>query len=206
MRRALEKTLAAAACAAPDPAYPAGAKLVVLSAPWGGDKSNRLLMEALARAATSAALSRRISEFGPEPERGFLAELDRRGRAAGRRDARSGCRFELRGVEVAVVTDAALRASFAAEVETFRPDVILTSTDDPAQMLLETALGGGGRGAWCTWCGLRWRSLRARLRLSRVRPRRRRSGARTASWESVSYVTGYVRRYGGMEASHVPSR
>jgi hypothetical protein len=41
---------------------------------------------------------------------------------------------------VAIVTNAGLRASFAREVETFLPDIILTSTDDPAQMLLEVAL------------------------------------------------------------------
>ena len=42
-----------------------------------------------------------------------------------------------------MVTNANLRAYFAAQIEAFQPDVILASTDDPAQLLLDVALRSG---------------------------------------------------------------
>ena len=54
-------------------------------------------------------------------------------------------RFERNGVGVSVVTQGNLRAVFAAAAEEFRPDVILASTDDPAQLLLDVALHSDAR-------------------------------------------------------------
>src|SRR5580658_218832 len=71
----------------------------------GGERSNRLLMEALAA-------------------RGHQCRVV----------ARGGDSFERRGVRVRVAADNRLRAEFAAEIAAFNPDVILASTDDPAQL------------------------------------------------------------------------
>ena len=49
--------------------------------------------------------------------------------------------FRRAGVEAHVVTDRPnLRAYFSAQIAAFRPDVILASTDDPAQLLLEVSV------------------------------------------------------------------
>lgn len=84
----------------------------------GGDVSNRLLMEALVR-------------------RGHVCRVV--ARASG--GARGAAALERGGVEIPVAPDGAnVRAYFAAQIAEFAPDVILCSTDDPAQVLFAAAL------------------------------------------------------------------
>src|SRR5437660_8409023 len=102
----------------------------------GGDKSNRLLMEAL---AARGHRCRVVARIGAPKEQDYLAELAVR--TSHPVHATEGVvRFERRSVDVHVVTTANLRACFSAAIDEFRPEVILASTDDPAQLLLEVAL------------------------------------------------------------------
>src|SRR5207245_2024852 len=106
----------------------------------GGDKSNRLLMEALAARGHEVRVVARVEHFGAAAHDHLLAELASRGVSV---DASHGAsiRFHLNGVDVYVLTrDSLLRAYFASQMRGFDPDVILTSTDDPAHLMLATAL------------------------------------------------------------------
>jgi surfactin synthase thioesterase subunit/glycosyltransferase involved in cell wall biosynthesis len=143
----------------------------------GGDKSNRLLMEALAAHGHQVRVVAR---------------------------AASSDRFSLNNVDVFTIgTDANLRASFAAHLAEFDPDIIMTSTDDPAQLLFDLAV----------------RSPRARVVfLARATiavpfgpdsstPNR----AKTELLRGVDaivgvseYVAGYIRQWSGLHAVHVP--
>ncbi len=82
----------------------------------GGEKSNRLLMEALAA-------------------RGHQCRVVARGAAD----------LSLNDVQVHAAADRGLRAALIAEIGAFQPDVILCSTDDPAHLLLEPAVASGAR-------------------------------------------------------------
>src|SRR6476646_8462413 len=106
----------------------------------GGDKSNRLLIEALAARGHRCRVVARISVFGEQQEQKYLAELAARGVRHG--TAEGVVQFERNGVDVRVVTNASVRAYFTNQLDDFRPDVTLASTDDPAQLLLDVALRG----------------------------------------------------------------
>lgn len=104
----------------------------------GGDKSNRLLLEALAgRGHACRAVAR--APRSPEPG-GYLAELA----ARDIEDAtvQGGVvQFTRRGVEVhAVARGRSFRGYFAGQLGLFHPDIVILSTDDRGQVLLETAL------------------------------------------------------------------
>ena len=168
----------------------------------GGDKSNRLLMESLAARGHSVLVAARVDRFGADSEEHLLAELRTRGIPAVR-DA-AGVRFRRNGVEVQVLTlQPHVRPWFASQIAAFDPDVILTSTDDPAHLMLEPAL----------------RSPRARVvylvRATVALP----FGPDTSfasEWKTgilrqadgvvavSEYVAQYARRWGGLEAVHVP--
>jgi hypothetical protein len=105
----------------------------------GGDKSNRLLIEALAARGHACRVVARISVFGEREHAQYLEQLRERG-VKPSSDELGVVTFRRAGVDVHVVTQANLRAHFAAQVEAFQPDIILASTDDPAQLLLEVAL------------------------------------------------------------------
>ncbi len=106
----------------------------------GGDKSNRLLVEALAARGHACRVVARTARFGGQEHAAYLAELAARSVPA-RCPDEGLVRFEHRGVDVRVVTNRPnLRACLSAEIAAFQPEVILTSTDDPAQILLEAAL------------------------------------------------------------------
>ncbi len=104
----------------------------------GGDKSNRLLMEALAAKGHSVRVVARVEHFGDEAHQRLAMQLTERGipfEATG-----EVIRFERAGVDVRTLTRSShLRAYFAAQIEDFDPDVIVTSTDDPAQLLFDLA-------------------------------------------------------------------
>ena len=105
----------------------------------GGDKSNRLLMEALASRGHECMAVARITAIGEAGHRQYLADIATRG-VAPKSTTDGVVEFVRGGVAVEVVTNANLRAHFVERLKVFRPDVVLTSTDDPAQLLLEVAL------------------------------------------------------------------
>jgi surfactin synthase thioesterase subunit/glycosyltransferase involved in cell wall biosynthesis len=164
----------------------------------GGDKSNRLLVEALAARGHECRVSARISTFGEREEQAYRSELAARGVA---HCAEGGVvRFARNGVEVRVATCASLRADFASLLERFRPEVTLASTDDPAQVLLGSALDGP-----VVYLA------RATLALpfgpdcafpSEAKTRRLRRCARVVGVSR--YVADYCRRHAGIDAVHVP--
>jgi surfactin synthase thioesterase subunit/glycosyltransferase involved in cell wall biosynthesis len=167
----------------------------------GGDKSNRLLIEALAARGHECRAVARISVFGSREQECYVADLAARGVAASVRDGVTA--FDRNGVGVGVVTDGSLRASFEAELKRFRPEIILASSDDPAQLLLETALRRPeARVVYLA---------RATLAVpfgpdcafpSEAKTERLRAASRAVGVSG--YVADYFRRYGGIDAVHVP--
>src|SRR5690242_5628557 len=93
----------------------------------GGDKSNRLLMEALAARGHECRVVARIPVFGEQAK--YVGQLEARGQVWSAADG--VVRFERKGVDVHVVTAGNLRAYFERQFEEFGPDVTLASTDDP---------------------------------------------------------------------------
>jgi glycosyltransferase involved in cell wall biosynthesis len=116
----------------------------------------------------------------------------------------SGIEFVLNGVEVHVLTrDPFLRAYFAAQEREFNPDAILTSTDDPAHLMLETALAA--RHARVVYL------VRATIALPFGPDSPFPSEAKTAALRRADgvvavseYVAQYTRQWGAMDAVHVP--
>jgi len=172
----------------------------------GGDKSNRLLLEALAARGHTCAVVARISAFGEAGRARYLEELAARGVAA-ETGAGGVVRFQRSGVEVHVVTDAGasmnLRACFSAALEAFQPKVILASTDDPAQQLLEPAL----RHPTARVIYLARATLAVPFGPDCAFP----SEAQTARLRAADrvvgvsqYVADYFRRHAGIDALHVP--
>jgi surfactin synthase thioesterase subunit/glycosyltransferase involved in cell wall biosynthesis len=168
----------------------------------GGDKSNRLLMEALAARGHECRVVARISAFGAAQEAAYLRSLAERGVAPSSVEG-GVVAFTRMGVDVHVVTNANLRAEFQARIESFDPEVILVSTDDTAQLLLEAAL----------------RAPRARViylaRATLALPfgpdcafpseaRTERLRACDAAVGVSQYVADYMRKFGGIPAVHVP--
>jgi len=169
----------------------------------GGDKSNRLLMEALAARGHTCVVVARISKFG-EPEHNlFLSEL------AARNVWPESCdngvvTFRRAGVKVHTVTQQpSLRQYFFEQIAACRPDIILASTDDPAQLLLEPALRA--EGARVVYLA------RATLALPFGPDAAFPSDAKTETLRRVAavvgvsqYVADYIRRWSGIPAVHVP--
>jgi surfactin synthase thioesterase subunit/glycosyltransferase involved in cell wall biosynthesis len=168
----------------------------------GGDTSNRLLMEALAACGHGCRVVARTGAFGAAEEERYAHDLEARGmRLLSRADG--VVRFERCGVDVRVAVNTNLRAYFGAEIEDFRPDVILASTDDPAQLLLEAALRQ--KRAPIVYL------VRATLAVpfgpdcafpSQSKTERIRAASLVVGVSE--YVAEYCRRYGGMDAIHVP--
>lgn len=169
----------------------------------GGDKSNRLLMEALAALGHQVRVATRVERFGQSDHEKLLHDLAVRGvEAAG---APGGTiRFQRNGVDVRVLSqNSHLRGFFAEQIADFDPDVIITSTDDPAQLLFDVAV----------------KAERARLvylvratiavpfgpeSSSLSEPRAERLRQADAVVGVSHYVAAYCRRWGGLEAVHVP--
>jgi surfactin synthase thioesterase subunit/glycosyltransferase involved in cell wall biosynthesis len=168
----------------------------------GGDKSNRLLMEALAGRGHTVRVVARVEKFGAAAHERVLRDLAGRGVQPVLSEA--AIRFELNGVEVITLTlDSNVRAFFAAQIEEFDPEIIVTSTDDPAQLLFDLAV----------------RAERARV-VHLVRATIAvpfgpdSSGPNRAKTELLrkadaivgvsEYVARYVQQWGGVEARHVP--
>jgi surfactin synthase thioesterase subunit/glycosyltransferase involved in cell wall biosynthesis len=168
----------------------------------GGDKSNRLLMEALAARGHEVRVVARLERFGPEEQDRFLRRLASAGIQA--EVISPEVRLRLNGVDVRTLTlDPHLRAFFSGHVAAFDPDVIIASTDDPAQLLLDIAI----------------RTARARVvylvratiatpfgpdsstpNAQRAEMLRRCDGVVGVS----EYVARYMSRWGAIPAIHVP--
>ncbi len=169
----------------------------------GGDKSNRLLMEALAARGHVVEVFARLEQFGDAEEGKFAAELSERGTEIQSR-TRGSIGFERNGVRVVTVTsDPRLRIAFAQAIERFEPDVILCSTDDPGALLLEVALRfPAPRVAYL---------VRATVAVpfgpdcSSANAAKTEMLGRADSIIGVSeYVAQYVREWSGFRAIHVP--
>ena len=168
----------------------------------GGDKSNRLLMEALAARKHTVRVVSRVEKFGEAAHEKLLNDLA--SRAVPTVVSGQFIRFELHGVDVLTLTlDSNIRAFFALQIEEFDPAIILTSTDDPGQLLFDIAL----------------RAPRARVvhlvRATIAVPFGPDSSSATrAKAETLrradaivgvsEYVASYIREWGGMDAVHVP--
>jgi surfactin synthase thioesterase subunit/glycosyltransferase involved in cell wall biosynthesis len=168
----------------------------------GGDKSNRLLIEALAARGHECRVVARISVFGESEHNQYLETLSAR-HITPQSSTDGVVVFERASVEVHVVTSANLRAHFAAQAEAFAPDVILVSTDDPAQLLLEVAL----RHATARVVYLARATLAVPFGpdcafLSEAKTERIR--ACDAVVGVSRYVADYIRKYAGIDAVHVP--
>lgn len=168
----------------------------------GGDKSNRLLLEALHRRGHHVQVVGRVEDFGDRAHELLCAELARRGVTA--QVHGQSIRFCLEGVEVCVLTRAPhLRAFFAERVQAFEPEVILTSTDDPAHLMLRTALGESrARVVYL---------VRATIALPFGPDSTFPSDAKTAELRRADgvvavseYVARYSREYGGLDAVYAP--
>jgi surfactin synthase thioesterase subunit/glycosyltransferase involved in cell wall biosynthesis len=167
----------------------------------GGDKSNRLLMEALARRGHECRAVARLSTFGPPEHDRYLGELAARS-VQPEFPVQGIVAFSRNGVGVRVATNANWNAFFGGQVDEFAPEVILASTDDPAQSLLERALRSPARVAYL---------VRATLPLPFGPDCAFPSAAKAAALGRADAVVGvseyaaaYVRRHGGIGAVHVP--
>jgi surfactin synthase thioesterase subunit/glycosyltransferase involved in cell wall biosynthesis len=168
----------------------------------GGDKSNRLLLEALAARGHECRAVARLSTFGEADRDRYLAELETRGvRAEVERDG--AVLFDRAGVRVCVSTLAHPRPRLEAEIRDFRPEAILASTDDPAQILLDAALAA--ESARVIYLA------RATMALPLGPDAAFPSESKTARIRACSrvvgvsqYVAGYVERYGSIDAVHAP--
>jgi glycosyltransferase involved in cell wall biosynthesis len=168
----------------------------------GGDKSNRLLMEALAARGHSVRVVARVERFGAEAHATLVRELTARGTTP--RHGQASVEFQLNGVEVRILTcNPNLRAYFAAQVRAFSPEIILASTDDAAHLMLEIAL----RSPLARVVYL----VRATVALpfgpdSGLPSEFQAAALRQADGVvAVSeYVAQYTRQWGGVEAIHVP--
>ncbi|MBI2690052.1 MAG: glycosyltransferase [Acidobacteria bacterium] len=169
----------------------------------GGDKSNRFLMEALAARGHSVRVCARIEVFGEEGHEKFAQELVERGVEA--KEIEPGAlRMELNGVDVRTLTRSPMwRAFFSQQIREFDPDVILTSTDDPAHLLLELALAAPRARVV--------HMIRATIAVpfgphsAGERPERTEKLRRADRVVGVSEsVARYAREYGGLDAIHVP--
>ena len=167
----------------------------------GGDKSNRLLLEALAARGHTCRVVARLSEFGEPGEQRYVQQLAARGIVPETVEA-GVLRFPRSGVDAHVVTRGNLRAIFSSQLESFEPDVVLASTDDPAQLLLEPALRAGARIVYLA---------RATLAVpfgpdcafpSEAKTERLRAVDRVVGVSQ--YVADYIRRHAGIAAVHVP--
>jgi surfactin synthase thioesterase subunit/glycosyltransferase involved in cell wall biosynthesis len=169
----------------------------------GGDKSNRLLMEALQQRGHLPRVVARLANFGLEEQERFLGDLAARGIVPDR--VNSGIVvFHHHGVEVHVVASYPnLRAYFARQIEEFIPSVVLASTDDPAQVMLEVALRAGSVPVVYlvrTTLAVPFGPDCAFPSAEKTEVLRRVDGVVGVS----QYVADYVRRWSGIQAVHLP--
>lgn len=107
----------------------------------GANKANRLLVEGLAgKGHECRVIAPGTGSHGPLTPEEFLRELHQRGLAIAR-FAPDRAVFQCRNVEVHAVLETPKIHAYAAEcIAEFQPDCVLVSSEDPGQLLLETAL------------------------------------------------------------------
>ncbi len=107
----------------------------------GGNKSNRLLLEALAERGHTCRVVTRVSEtLNAEKFQLFLADLESRSVQI-ESSAGGLVVFHLNGVEVHTETSVhRVRDHLVRQIDEFQPAWTLVSTDDPLQMFLTAAL------------------------------------------------------------------
>jgi glycosyltransferase involved in cell wall biosynthesis len=168
----------------------------------GGDKSNRLLMAALAARGHQITVLARVAELGASAHGHLIEQLSARGVEAD--PVPEGLHFRLDGVDVRVFTHGrSIRRWTADRIRELHPEIILVSTDDPAHLMLDAALRADS--AKIVYL------IRALIALpfgpcsphpnSRATNVLRHLDGATAVSE---HVAAYARRYGHMQAAHVP--
>ncbi len=169
----------------------------------GGDKSNRLLMEALADRGHQVRVFTRTDRLDESSHEHFVEELAKRSQPYDPLP-NGEVRMNLGGVDVRTLTRSPnLRASFQAHIDEFRPDIIVTSTDDPGQLLFDLAVKAPhARVVYL---------VRATIAVpfgpdsSAVSEKKTETLRRADGVVGVShYVAGYVRQWAGIDAVHVP--
>jgi surfactin synthase thioesterase subunit/glycosyltransferase involved in cell wall biosynthesis len=168
----------------------------------GGERSNRMLMEALAARGHQCQVITRLDRFGAETAATWLAGVA--GREVTPETIPAGFSFELGGIRVIAASQpSSFRAFFHLHKDEFRPDVIIVSTDDPAQILLEAAVAD----PHATTVYL----ARATVAVPFGPDAAFRSEEKTAALGRVDavigvseYVARYIREYSGIDAIHVP--
>lgn len=168
----------------------------------GGDKSNRLLMEALAARGHETLVVTRVPEFSEKAHEELKRELAARGIDAA--EDHESLSYALNGVRVRVLTrQPHLRAFFQACLNAFDPDIIVTSTDDPGQILFDLAI----RHPRARVVYL----VRATIAVPFGPDSSMVSAAKTENLRHADliigvshYVAGYVREWSGLDAIHVP--
>jgi surfactin synthase thioesterase subunit/glycosyltransferase involved in cell wall biosynthesis len=169
----------------------------------GGDKSNRLLLEALAERGHSCRVVARVgTEIGVDAEQHYLRELAARSVEITHVEDGAVC-FHHNGVEVhAVTSNPNLRAYLARQIEAFTPQVILTSSDDPTQILLDVALESGAPVVYLarTTLALPFGPEGAFESEAKTALLRRVAGVAAVS----QYVADYIRRFSGIPAVAPP--
>lgn len=168
----------------------------------GGERSNRMLMEALAARGHQCLVITRLDRFGGEPAAQWLAGVA--GREVTPAAIPAGFSFELGGIRVVIASQpSSFRAFFLFHKDAFRPNIIITSTDDPAQLLLGAALEDGQAATVFL--------ARATVALPFGPDAAFSSQEKTATLRQADaligvseYVAHYIREYSGIEAIHVP--
>lgn len=165
----------------------------------GGNKSNRLLMEALAAKGHRCRVVTRIDEAAHRDK--FLAGLQ--ARHVEPQVFGTTAMFGIGGVEVRTELEPAkARERWSEEVDEFSPDWTLVSSDDPAQLFLDTALEKtGGRVVYLARTTL---ALPFGPDAAFASTPKTESLRRTAKIVGVSqYVADYVKEHSGIPAVHV---
>lgn len=106
----------------------------------GGNKSNRLLLEALAERGHSCRVITRVSEdFDPAKQSAFLQALAHRGIEG--EISEGVVRFQLNCVDVHTETHVLkMKEYLLRQIAEFHPTWVIVSSDDPAQIFLRPAL------------------------------------------------------------------
>jgi surfactin synthase thioesterase subunit/glycosyltransferase involved in cell wall biosynthesis len=179
-----------------------GSNALYYPAHGGGERSNQMVMEGLAARGHVCFVITRIDRFGAEGEEEFRTSLAKRGVEAESEDG--ALRFRLKGVDVlAATTTASFRAFFVEHKNLFRPDVIITSTDDPAQILLEAAL----HDERAPTVFLTRATIALPFGPDAAFPSRDKTELLHYADTIVGvseYVAGYIRQHSGIEAIHIP--
>lgn len=168
----------------------------------GGDKSNRLLMEALAARGHRVRVATRVEQFGEPDHAALKAALGQRGLPV--EETSHSLEYRLGGVEVRVLSrDPKLRAFFQSQVDEFDPDIIITSTDDPGQLLFDIAVKAPrARVVYLVRATIAvpFGPDSSMVSAAKTDMLRRADGVVGVS----HYVAAYVRQWSGIDAVHVP--